>query len=332
MATFSLESLHNSWPRDRPAVVARRPRVDVFLVGENGKLYHQWQVGGHPFRMESLGAAPDIGGQFQPGALSAVYTGADRRDVFALTSSSRLMHYWQVGNQSFASERLGDLPTAGRPKAVSWGPGRWDAFLVGNDGAMHHWWNAGGIGHVWFDSGLDPYADIAAVSSKFGRIDVFAVARDHSIRHYWNDEGGIQFRSETLARLNGAPKRLDAVSWGPYRVDLFSSNNDLGVVWVYHHFQAPGQPFRWEEVATYHGDDLEVAATTWGASRLDVFVIDADEHRDARHHWQEGGVGFGRESLGGDWPGYLAACTSGSRRLDLFTIGQNKELFHHWQG
>ena len=335
MATFRLESLGGSWPNARPAVVAHPGRIDVFLVGEDGDLYHYWLKNGEHYRLESLGSAPSLGGNFQQGAVSAVSWNPDRRDVFAVSTDSRLVHYWQdAGEGFFHQETIRDVPGAGRPTAVSWGAPRWDVFLIADDQNLHHFAFPidGPIGpridyEIWGRQ-WDVAVGVAAVAMYAGRIDVFVAGLFGDL--YQCRMGWQQFDPARVDHGGHRPRFMDAVSYAPGRLDLFTTSNDSGIVWLDHYWQNPGFQFGREEVKTFHGSDLPVAATTWGPPRLDAFVVDADEHRDARHYWQENSP-FQQESLENDWRRNLAAVSWGPRRLDLFTIGMNKQLFHYWQ-
>ncbi len=128
-------------------------RLDVFVRGSNGALYHKYYYNGWS-GWESLG------GQLAPGTGPAVASwSAGRLDVFAEGTNGALYHKWWNGATWSAWESLGGTLTAS-PAATSPSTGVVDVFARGSDGAVwqrtynHGWssWTSLG-GHVLAGTG-----------------------------------------------------------------------------------------------------------------------------------------------------------------------------------
>ena len=92
----------------------------------------------------------------------------------------------------------------GAPAAVSWGYGRLDVFLRGNDDAIYHRWCSDGICNDvshwsdWESIGGVVIAPPAVTSFRPGRLDLFAIGTNSDVFHKvyeagwddWNDIGG----------------------------------------------------------------------------------------------------------------------------------------------
>jgi hypothetical protein len=117
-----------------PRVVAWAPnRLDIFAVGTDSALWHQWWDGAAWGGWESLGGileSPPKG----------VSWSANRLDVFGVGTDSALWHRWWDGAAWGGWESLGGILES-PPKAVSWSANRLDVFGVGTDSALwHRWW------------------------------------------------------------------------------------------------------------------------------------------------------------------------------------------------
>jgi len=339
--TFGLESLGGYWERtQKPAVVTRPGRLDAFLIGDNGQLYHYWQGGSEPFQLESLG------GSFKKVGVTAVSWEPYRLDVFAIGTDSQLYHYWQApGMWYFDHESLGGYWPAGYTKAVSWGPGRLDVFLLGNDLQFYHYWyphqtpTGTTFGLEALSGNSSFYWDIAAVAWP-GRLDVFLLRPTGHVWHFWQNNGQ-PFYNEVMPIPYGQQKWLSVASGEPGRLDVFTTSHyykpEYGADFTYvnHYWQLPFTGYWNSEIISdiEHGSASPVSAVSWGSPRLDVFtrrggVTDPGLY----HYWRDTGPSFGVESLGGSWNSHPSAVSWGWGRLDVFLIGDDGQLYHYWQG
>jgi hypothetical protein len=133
-----------------PRVVAWGPdRLDVFVTGTDGALYHKWWDGAH--WGPSLTGFERLGGVCI-GEPEVVTCGPNRLDIFVIGTDSALYHKWWNGTawgpSATGYENLGGTCTS-QPRAVAWGPNRLDVFVTGTDTALYHKaWN----GTAWAPS------------------------------------------------------------------------------------------------------------------------------------------------------------------------------------
>lgn len=143
----------------------------------------------------------------------------------------------------------------------------------GNLGAWSSWAQVAGAGAV------KPQSKLAVTAWAEGRMDLFWITSSNVIGHAWYDNGfvlgGVQTGSNTawLQNLPGVPNgNIEAVSWGPGRIDLFL--HDEGDKWsIHHHFWDNGNFGRAEYLAKAT-DEMTVdslAVTSAGPNQITLF-------------------------------------------------------------
>ncbi|WP_345336890.1 protein kinase domain-containing protein, partial [Actinomadura viridis] len=208
-------------PNDGPLVVAGDPaahdsadgRIEVFVRGVDGHLWHIWQVARNGRwsnwdDMSGYRLLPNDGPLVVAGDPAAHDSADGRIEVFVRGVDGHLWHVWQVARNGYWSNwhnlsrhRLkangGLLEVAGDPAAHSSADGRIEVFVRGADGHLWHIWQVARDGDwsVWEDlSGhrplpngglLEVAGDPAAHSSADGRIEVFVRGADGHLWHIW---------------------------------------------------------------------------------------------------------------------------------------------------
>jgi len=177
-------------------------------------------------------------------------------------------------------EDLGGIITSG-VGVSSWGSGRLDCFVKGQDNHMWHKWYSGSWSG-WEDLGGIIDGTPAAVSWGSGRIDCFARGMDNHMWHKsysgswsgWEDLGGI---------ITDGPA---AAAWATNRSDTFAkgADNALWYKWrdatvVHNH---AGVWSRWQSLGGIIDD--QPGAVSWGPGRIDVFVRGMNNHM--WHKWR----------------------------------------------
>ena len=292
---------------------------DVFLGGGtyqnvwhtawNGSTWQPWDNRGRP----PSGA---------PLSLAAVSWGPNRLDVFTVDAKSG--HLWQLtwNGASWVpwTDRgaPGSQALTGPLSAVSWGPNRIDvfgvtprtptpqppavfAFTAPVGGTVWHTaWN-GSAWQGWDSRGAPPEGALGrpvAVSWDVGRLDIFTfsvqnpnrgswswaadcwhTARNGSVWQPWDDRG---------SPLNPFGNELNAIAWGPNRLDVFAVaiSDDATAQHVFHN-SWNGQAWQaaWDDrgAPPYMGGGAadRVWLASWGPQRLDVFTVG-----DEGHLWQ----------------------------------------------
>ena len=223
--------------RGNPRVVSwDHDRLDVFVVGTDGSLYHKWWGGG------SWGPS-QTGFEFMAGLIvgdpAVASWDHDRLDVFVIGTDGALYHKawngtaWQPSLTGY--DNLGkpdnDVNLKFSPAVSSWGHDRLDIFATGTDGALYHkWWDTWfwgpwEFGYEFMGGGISH--DPAAVSWDHDRLDVFVIGTDAALWH----------------------KAWDGKQWSPSLTSY--------------------EPLSGEIIS-------KPAVASWGRDRLDVFVIGAD--------------------------------------------------------
>ncbi len=149
------------------------------------------------------------------------------------------------------------------------------------------------------------------------------------------------FHLESLGDAPYGP--IHAVTWGAGRLDVFCVRTGglAGSDLLYHYWQDPGVGFLKESLGDqYSARGAWATAVTWGPRRLDCFLTNNENDESGHlssplfHYWEDDSGSFAKESLGGIWPGghKLSAVSWGPRRLDVFHVGFDRQLYHYWQG
>jgi hypothetical protein len=177
-------------PVDSATAEWRKPglfdnHLELFAVASSNKaLLHGWWDGawhddGSFFSHSELGR----------GKPCAISWAPDLFDVFAITSTTTLTHWWWNSDGWHQEWLGGTLAKSSSVSAVTWGPGRLDVFGTdANTHALQHWWwptSGGG----W--NGPEPWGGAlssspSVVSWESGRLDVFGIdSQTRTLQHWW---------------------------------------------------------------------------------------------------------------------------------------------------
>jgi hypothetical protein len=154
-----------------------RNRLDCFVVGGDGAMYHKWWDGSAWSGWESRGG-------YCISAPGAVSWAPNRIDTFVIGTDRAMYHQWWDGSAWSGWENLGGYCLEG-VTAASWAPNRLDCFVVGGDGAMYHKWWDGSAWSGWENLGGYCISAPGAVSWGPNRIDTFVIGTDHAMYHKW---------------------------------------------------------------------------------------------------------------------------------------------------
>jgi predicted phage baseplate assembly protein len=177
-------------------------RLEAFVLGQDGAIWHNWQL----FTPAGIGwsgwASMGMSGLTTPGApnvglqpmLQAASNADGRLELFTLGTDNALWHIWQVapndGWSSWASLGgvlpVGSSLTAGRNQ-----DGRLEVFGIGMDGAV--WHNAqltAGGWSGWLSlgkptPGLQMQAPLSVSHNADGRLELFTLGTDNALWHIW---------------------------------------------------------------------------------------------------------------------------------------------------
>ena len=256
-----LEDLHGQIT-GKGAVASWGPgRLDVFVPGTDGQVWHKWYDG------QWHGFEP-LGGRAVSGVAVTTW-GPGRLDVFAqdidnsFPTPGRLKHRWYVNGQwSTGWEDLGGCVST--PGAASWGPNRIDVLVQGSDHKLYfkwydgHWNKFVKLGDLTFSS------PPSVVAWGKRRLDVFVRGDGPSgnLLHKWYDGTWSRGFENLGGRLIGGP---GASSWGAGRLDVFVKGVDGK---LYHRWYAEGAWYGFESLGAGFGDPM---SASWAPLRVDVF-------------------------------------------------------------
>ena len=237
-----------------------RNRLDTFVIGGDGALYHKWWDG-------SSWSGWEYQGGYCISAPAAVSWAPNRIDTFVIGTDHAMWHKWWDGASWSGWENLGGYCLEG-VAAASWAADRLDCFVIGGDGALYHKWWDGSSWSGWEYQGGYCISAPAAVSWGPNRIDTFVIGTDHAMWHKWWD-GTSWSGWENLGGycLEG----VAAASWAPNRLDCFVIGGDGA---LYHKWWDGSSWSGWEYLGGYCIS--APAAVSWGPNRIDTFVIGTD--------------------------------------------------------
>jgi hypothetical protein len=143
------------------SAVSRIPdHLDLFITGNDGRVYTSWWHQGHPWSGINDNWSP-IGGFFPPGApVTALTRNPHQLDLFITGNDGRVYTSWWHEGASWSGTNdnwtpIGGFFPAGAPVSpVTRNPDHLDLFITGNDGRVYtSWWHQGqawsGINDNW---------------------------------------------------------------------------------------------------------------------------------------------------------------------------------------
>jgi hypothetical protein len=177
------------------AVAAPDSRLEVFVVGNDGVLWHIAQPSPNDGWTDWMAHGSPSGVSLFPSP--AVAPNADGRlEVFVRGDDFQLWHVFQTApNGGWSGWVTRGAPASvlleGAPVVAPSADGRLEVFIIGSDGALWHVWQTapsnGWSG--WLSHGTPPniFIDgtIALALNADGRQEIFALANDGAVWHIW---------------------------------------------------------------------------------------------------------------------------------------------------
>ena len=158
-------------------------RLDLFVQGMNGALYHKSYTGSTWSSWENLGGKLTS----SPAATSP---GNGQINVFVRGTNGALYQRSWTGSWSSWTSLGGQIPAGSSPTASSWGSGRLDLFVQGMNGALYHKSYTGSTWSGWENlGGKLTSSPAAATAPGSSRIDVFVRGGDNGLwQNTYNNE------------------------------------------------------------------------------------------------------------------------------------------------
>ena len=328
--------------------IARMPeQLDVFWVGEDGRVYSSWWHQGLPWS----GAFP-IGGFFPAGApIAAVARTPDHLDLFVVGNDGRVYTSWWHEGQPWSGVNDNWLPIGGffpagcSIAALARTQDHLDVFVIGNDGRVYtSWWHEGqnwsGINDNWLSLGgvFPSTAAVSAIARRPDQLDVFITGNDGRVYTSWWHEGqnwsGINDNWLSLGGFFPAGNPISVAARVPEQLDVFITGNDGR---VYTSWWNPvsgwsGIGDNWLPIGGFFPVNAPVAALNRGPDHLDLFVV-GNDGRVYTSWWHQGEAWSGGNDnwlpIGGFFPPAttVAALSRIPDHLDVFVTGNDKRIY-----
>ena len=244
-------------------------QLDAFVVGNDGAGHVTWEVNDGHWADGTPGnpaPTPITPVNFAPRYLAVANQSPDQLDAFVVGNDGAAYVSWVVGGGHWSDGSPGNSPPAPTtpPQLAPAGSGiavaaqsgnQLDAFVVGNDGAVHVTWVVG-LGH-WSDGspgdsppapitpqGLAPAgAPVATAKQSADQLDAFVVGNDGAIYvtwtvglGHWSDGSPGNSPPVPITPQGLAPKGacVTAVAQNGEQLDVFVAGNDgaIYVTWI----------------------------------------------------------------------------------------------------
>jgi hypothetical protein len=297
--TFESQPVAVSWGANR---------IDLFGIGSDGVLYHQWWDGNSWNPLPATTSWQGLGdpGQYRLTGNPAVNSwGPNRLDIFARDTNGHLWHTCWGGGPTWCTWEDHGGNVTSDASVVSWGPNRLDVFVRDNNNGYEHqaWggslpWGPGPTMQDWEPHG-SPSGTFASRPSMaawgLNRLDIFGTGADGNLYHLawngsnWSPSTGWDGYGNPGANLVGAPA---VATWSNGRLDVFVRDNTGAASHTYS---------GWWGNYEIHGSRFtaDLAEVSWSANRLDIF----GRAQDTTTLWQSWN---GSVWVPGGWTGWTS--------------------------
>ena len=282
-------------------------RLDVFVAGTDGILYHRFIDGGDWQPWEGLPGPP---GHAVTSEASAISTDPGTIDVFTRGADLALWHRHYAAGEWQGWQRLGGL-LASAPSAVAIGAGKIDVFVQGTDNRLYLDASDGAEGWAWSAPGGRIADAPFGVSASAGTADAFVRGVDGALWR-WSSSGTWTFAGGRIAARPAAAVRSAGV------LDAFVQGID-GSLW---HWSSESHGV-WERVGGRI--TLGASAVSSDGVRLDAFVRGTD---GALWHAGFNGTTWSWEGLGAQLSSAPSAASSAPGRIDVVARSRDRSLWH----
>lgn len=330
---FSIRDQTFPTPSTVSPLLARSEHVDLFAVGQDGRVYSTWweQTPSWQdwFRVRDRLFAPHS-------TVTALGPRPGHIDLFGVGQNGRVCSTWweeKPGWQEWFDIRDKPFPPGSTVTALSPRPGHIDLFAVEEDGQVSSTWFEKGPGwHDWFnihDREFTARTTVTALVPRPEHIDLFAIGKDGRIYStWWEPSPGWQEWFAIRDRVFPSHTTVSALAQRPGHVDLFAVGED-GHVYSTWWEEQPG----WQEWFPI-GDDVfpresVVTALAPRPGHIDLFAIGQDG-RAFSTWWEETSSWQAWFAIGDRTfaaPGMISARIPRADQIDLYAVGRDVKVY-----
>ncbi|MDQ3933780.1 MAG: lysyl oxidase family protein [Actinomycetota bacterium] len=225
------------------AVARTGNNLDLFVVGNDGRVYTSWWFAGGDWSGVNDNWRP-LGGFFPAGApVTAVSRGPGQLDLFVTGNDGRVYTSWWTDGADWSGVNDnwrplgGFFPAGARVSAVARTQNNLDLFICGNDGRVYtSWWFAGadwsGVNDNWRSIGgfFPAGARLSALARTPDNLDVFVTGNDGRVYTSWwfagADWSGVNDNWRPIGGFFPAGAPLATVARHPGHLDAWVCGND----------------------------------------------------------------------------------------------------------
>ena len=265
------------------ASVVRAPEcLDLFVCGNDGRVYNSWWKNGHGWN-----GWRSLGGSFTPGArVSAIARKQDQIDLFICGSDGCVYTSWWWKSRWNGWRSLGGSFTPGaRVSAITRKQNQIDLFICGNDGCVYtSGWSEGvgwsGAKDDWKSLGgfFSAATNLTSIARAPECLDLFVCGNDGRVYNSWwkNGHGWNGWRSLGGSFTPGA--RVSAIARKQDQIDLFICGNDGCVYtsWWSEGVGWSGAKDDWKSLGGFFSAAANLTSVARAPKCLDLFICGND--------------------------------------------------------
>lgn len=308
-------------------------RLEAFMIGSDGALYHTWETASNG---SWVGSWSSLGGNW-PGGIAVARNADGKLEVFARGTTGYLYYIEQTsaggGWQSGWTSLGGNWPSD--PAIGMNSDGRLEIFIRGTTGYIYHRWQTspdGAWSSNWNELSTQTWQGTPqAINNAAGSLQVFAKGTDGALWWVVQVPGGTGADSgwSNWHSLGGSwPAGFAVAMNNDGRLEAFA-HGTTGYLYHIWELTANGSwQSGWSSLGGNWPGDPTVGVNTNTGSWLDVFMRGNTGY--IYHQWQTGpGTWSGSWSTLSTqvWQGNPVAITNGGNNIQVFAVGTDGALW-----
>jgi hypothetical protein len=312
-------------------------RLEIFYVGTNGDLYHNWQKTPNGI----LWAGETRFAQDSAKQVAAIRNQDGRLEIFYVGTNDALYHNWQTqpNSEVWAGETRFAQDSAKQIAVAQNQDGSLEIFYVGTNNALCHNRQTAPNSRTWSGEtrfSNDSARQVAVAANKDGRLEiVYAGTDNHLYRNTQAAPNSKNWLGETrFANDSAIYVAAGQNSDGGLEIFYVGTNDAL-----YHNWQTEPNGSGWAgEARMGQNSAKQIAVGRNTDGTLEIFYVGTNNglYRNrqsaANSHTWIGETPF-RDDLGKDMDSanQIAVGTNVDGRLEIFYVGTNETIYHNFQ-
>lgn len=300
-------------------------RLEIFYIGTNDKIYHNWQLGTN---------GKEWSGEFAMGGYAKhICVGQNqdgRMEIFYVGTDNQLYHNWQDKPNS---GWVGEFKMGGAGKQICVGQnqdGRLEIFYIGMNDQIYHnaqdMPNSGWMGEMLLGGGAK---QICLARNKDGRLELFYVdIKSNKICHSWQVNPNSGWTSGKVLAKDDEARQICIGQNPDGRLEIFYvGTNDK----VYHNWQVSANSSNWNGEVYMGSEARQICVGQNQDGRLEIIYIGTNNRLYHDFQSEFGWRGEEMFSKYNDEGKQICVARNQDGRLEAFYIGTNSAVYHNYQ-